>query len=184
MRQIFLIATILWATTSIGQTLEKGNYKGQKLPFSICYLTYSDSTIEVEFFFQKGGQIFGHVPAKKLQLGMESFATKPAFKSQDDSIKVFIKKDHFLINRKGSGKVKVYKTADTHTTISSLRNRNRLFSFSQRLFDEYKARPNFDEQNFRDKLDSYNLDKYIGLDNEKFNKKLDETWDNFNKNWL
>ena len=184
MRQILLIAAILWTTISVGQPLEKGIYKGQKLPFTICYLTYTDSTIEVEYFFQKGGQIFGHIPAKKLEIGMESFATKPAFKSEDDSITVFIKTDHFLIKRKGSDKVKVYKSADTQTTITTLRNRNRLFSFSQRLFDEYKVRPNFDEQKFWTKLHSYDLDKYITLDNEKFNTKLNEARDDFKKNWL
>ena len=184
MRQIFLIATILWATTSVGQALEKGIYKGQKLLFTICYLTYTDSTIEVEYFFQKGGQIFGHIPSKKLQINMESFATKPAFKSQDDSITVFIKTDHFLIKRKGSDKVRVYKSADTQTTITTLRNRNRLFSFSQGLFDEYKVKPNFDQQKFWDKLHSYDLDKYVTLDNENFNSKLNETRDDFKKNWL
>ena len=184
MRQILLIATILWTTISVGQTLGNGIYKGQKLPFTICYLTYTDSTMEVEYFFQKGGQIFGHIPAKKLQINMESFATKPAFKSQDDSITVFIKTDHYLIKRKGSDKVKVYKSADTQTTITTLRNRNKLFSFSQRLFDEYKVRPNFDEQKFWTKLHSYDLDKYITLDNKKFNTKLDETRADLKKNWL
>jgi ABC-type transport system involved in cytochrome bd biosynthesis fused ATPase/permease subunit len=115
---------------------------------------------------------------------MESFATKPAFKSNDDSITVFIKADHFLIKHKGSGKVKVYKSADTQTTITTLRNRNRLFSFSQRLFDEYKVKPNFDEQKLWTKLRSYDLDKYITLDNEKFNAKLDETRADLKKNWL
>ncbi|MBK7853940.1 MAG: hypothetical protein IPJ79_02680 [Bacteroidetes bacterium] len=182
--RLLLIATILWTTTSFGQTLEKGIYKGQKLPFTICYLTYSDSTIEVEYFFQKGGQIFGHIPAKKLEIGIESFATKPAFKSQDDSIMVFIKTDHYLIKRKGSDKVKVYKSADTQRTITTLRNRNILFSFSQRLFDEYKVKPDFDQQKFWDKLHSYNLDRYITLDNEKFNAKLDETRADLKKNWL
>jgi hypothetical protein len=184
MRQILLIGTILWTTISVGQTLEKGIYKGQKLPFIICYLTYTDSTLEVEYFFQKGGQIFGHIPAKKLEMGMESFATKPTFKSQDDSITVFIKTDYYLIKRKGSDKVKVYKSADTQTTITTLRNKNRLFSFSQKLFDEYKVRPNFDEQKFWTKLHSYDLDKYITLDNEKFNTKLDETRADLKKNWL
>lgn len=184
MRQIFLIATILWVTTSVGQTLGKNIYKGQKLPFTICYLTYSDSIIEVEYFYQKGGQIFGHIPAKKLEMGMESFATKPVFKSQDDSIEVFSKTDHYLIKRKGSEKVKVYKSADTQTTITTLRNRNRLFSFSQRLFDEYKVRPNFDQQKFWDKLHSYELDKHISIDEEKFNVKLEETRADLNKNWL
>jgi hypothetical protein len=67
MRQIILIATILWTTISVGQTLGNGIYKGQKLPFTICYLTYTDSTLEVEYFFQKGGQIFGHISAKKIK---------------------------------------------------------------------------------------------------------------------
>ncbi len=184
MRQIFLIANILWTTISVGQTLGKGIYKGQKLPFTICYMTYADSTIEVEYFFQKGGQIFGHTPAKKLLINMESYATKPAYKSQDDSITVFHKIDHFLIKRKGSDNVKVYKSADTQMTITTLRNRNRLFSFSQGLFDEYKVKPNFDEQKFWDKLHSYDLDKYITLENENFNAKLEETRADLKKNWL
>ena len=184
MRQIFLLATLLWATTSVGQTLGKGIYKGQKRPFTICYFTYTDSTIEVEYFFQKGGQIFGHIPAKKFEIGKESFATKPTIKSQDDSITIFIKTDHFLIKRKGSVKVKVYNSADTLQTITTLRNRNRLFSFSQKLYDEFKVRPNFDQQKFWDKLNSYDLDKYLILDNEKFNVKLDETRGDLKKNWL
>ena len=184
MRQILIIAIILWTTISVGQTLGKGIYKGQKKPFTICYLTYTDSIIEVEYFFQKGGQMFGHIPAKKLEMGMESFATKPAFKSQDDSITVFINKDHFLIKRKGSDKLKVYKSADTQTTINTLRNKNKLFSFSQKLYDEYKVRPNFEQQKFWDKLHSYLLDTYITLDSEKFNKKLDDTRVDLNKNWL
>ncbi|REJ82811.1 MAG: hypothetical protein DWQ44_01460 [Bacteroidetes bacterium] len=184
MRQILLLLAIFWTTISLGQTLEKGIYKGQKLPFTICYLTYSDTIIEVEYFFQKGGQIFGHIPAKKLQINMESFATKPAFKSQDDSINVFIHSDYFLIKRKGLDKVKVYKSVDTQTTITTLRNRNKLFSFSHKLYDEYKVKPNFDQQKFWDKLHSYNLDKYVTLDNEKFSDKLNETRDDFKKNWL
>ncbi len=184
MRQILLISAILWTTNLVGQTLGKGVYKGQKLPSIICYLSYTDSTIEVEYFFQKGEQIFGHIPAKKLEMVMESFATKPALKSHYDSITVFIKIDHILIKRKGSDKVKVYKSADTQTAITSLRNRNRLFSFSQKLFDEYKVRPNFDEQKFWSKLHSYDLDKYITLDNEKFNAKLNETRADISKNWL
>jgi hypothetical protein len=174
MRQMFLIAIMLWATISTGQNFGKGIYKGAELPFTICYFTYYDSTIEVEYFFQKGGQIFGHIAAKKLKVGMESFVTKPAFKSSDDSITVFIKEDHFLIKRKGSDNVKVYKSADTQTTITTLRNRNKLFSFSQNLYDEHKVRPNFDQQKFWDKLHSFELDKYIALDNEKFNAKLNE----------
>lgn len=147
-------------------------------------MTYTDSTIEVEYFSQKGGQIFGHIPAKKLQIGIESFATKPAFKSQDDSIMVFIKKDHFLIKRKGSDKVKVYKSTNNQTTIRTLQNRNRLFYFSQKLYDEYKVRQNFDQQKFWDKFHSYHLEDYITLDNEKFNAKLNETRANLEKNWL
>ena len=70
MRQLVLIALVFWTTTIFGQDLGKGTYRGQKLPFIICYLTYNDSTIEVEYFFQKGGQIFGHIQTKKLEMGM------------------------------------------------------------------------------------------------------------------
>lgn len=66
----------------------------------------------------------------------------------------------------------------------TLRNRNRLFSFSQKLYNEYKVRPNFDQQKFWDKLHSYDLDKYISLDNEKFNAKLDKTRADLKKKWL
>ncbi len=184
MRQILLITAILWTTISVGQNLEKGIYTGQKLPFTFCYLTYTDSTIEVEYFFQKGGQIFGHIPAKKIKLGMENFATKRTFKSQDESITVNIKADHFLIELQGTEKVKVYRSSDTQTTLTTLRNRNKLFSFSQRLFDEFKVKPNFDQQKFWTQFHSYDLDKYITLDNDKFNAKLNETLADFNKNWL
>jgi hypothetical protein len=43
---------------------------------------------------------------------------------------------------------------------------------------------NFDEQKFWDKLHSYNLEKYLTLENEKFNGKLDETLIEIKKNWL
>lgn len=127
MKRILLISAILWTTISVGQTLEKGIYRGQKLPFTICYFTYNDSIIEVEYFFRKSDHIFDHIPAKKLQMGMNSFKNKPAFKSQDDSILVFIKADHLLIKRKGFNKIKVYKSTDTETEIKTLRNRHKLF---------------------------------------------------------
>ena len=181
-RNIFIIIFLLSATTSFGQNLEKGIYKGKKLPFTICYLTHTNSTIEVEYFFEKGGQIFGHIPAKKLEIASSS--TKPALKSQDDSIKVFIRSDHFLIKRKGLGKAKVYKSTDTKQTVVTLRNQNRLYSVSQNLYNEYQLRPNFDQQRFWDKLHSYNLDEYIILNNEKFNAKIEETVAEMKKNWL
>ena len=184
MRQPLVIIFFLWTAAIFGQTLEKGIFKGEKLPFTICYLTYSDSTIEVEYFAQKGGQIFGHTPSKKLEMGMESFATKPIFKSIDDSISVYLKSDHYLIKRKGSDKIKVYKSKDSQTEISTLRNRNRLFTFSQSLYNEFEVRPNFDKQKFWDKLNSYGLDKYVYLGNFEFNRKLNETKDDFKKNWL
>ena len=42
MKQITLILLLFLTISSIGQNLEKGIYRGQKLPFSICYLTYND----------------------------------------------------------------------------------------------------------------------------------------------
>lgn len=127
MKRILLISAILWTTISVGQTLEKGIYRGQKLPFTICYFTYTDSIIEVEYFFRKSAHVFDHIPAKKLQRGMESFKNKPAFKSQDDSILVFIKADYFLIKLKGFDKIKVYKSVDTEAEIKTLRNNNKQF---------------------------------------------------------
>jgi len=184
MRLILLLASFIWTTTSVGQSLKKGIYKGQKFPFTICYLSLTDSTIEVEYFFQKSGQIFGHLPVKKLKLGTEHFSKKASLKSLDDSIKVFAKADYFLIKRKGFGRIKVHKSVETETTIAILRNRNRLFSFSHDLYDEFKVKPDFDQQKFTNKFGSYKLDEYLNLDSAEFNKKLDETRDDIIKNWL
>jgi hypothetical protein len=184
MRRILLTLIIFWTSVLFGQTPEKGIYRGQKTPFIICYLTYNDSTIEVEYFNQKSSQIFGHFPAKKLVYNTESFSTKPIFKSTDDSVLVYSKKNYYLVKRKGFNKIKVYKTADTQADISILRNRNKLFRFSHNLYDEFKVRPNFDQQQFWNKLNSYGLDKYVTLDNKEFIKKLNETRDDIKKNWL
>jgi hypothetical protein len=184
MRQITILAFTLWTSVLLGQDLGKGIHKGQKLPFTICYFTYTDSKIEVEYFFQKGEQIFGHIPAKTLQINMESFSTKPAYKSKDDSITVFVKSDYYLIKRKGSDNIKVYRSSDKESEITTLRNRNRLFSFSQNLYDEYKTTPNFNQKRFWDKLHSYNLDNFVNLDNREFNKRLGQTRDDLKTNWL
>ncbi|MEQ1732380.1 MAG: hypothetical protein ABL940_01840 [Bacteroidia bacterium] len=184
MRYLFLVVTILWVTISPGQTLDKGIYKGQKLPFLICYLTYADSVIEVEYFCQKGQQIFGHIPAKRIQIGFKSFASKQTFKAQDGSITVRSKEDRFLIISKVTGKVRMYKSEDTQTSIIILRNRNKLFSFSQNLWKEHSVKLNFDNEKFWAKLNSYHLDTYLSLDNEKFNTKLDEIRTDFNENCL
>lgn len=182
MKQFTILAFTLWTSVLLGQDLGKGIHKGQKHPFTICYFTYTDSKIEVEYFFQKGGQIFGHIPAKRLEVNMESFETKPAYISGDDSITVFVKADHYLIRRKGSDNIKVYKSIDTESEITTLRNRNALFSFSQNLYAEYKTTPNFDQQRFWDKLHSYNLDNFVKLDNEEFTKRLDQTRNDIKKN--
>ncbi len=185
MNKIFLIATLLCATSCLGQTLGKGIYLGNKSPFTICYLSYTNSTIEVEYFYQKGGQIFGHKPAKKLEVVMESFSSKPEFKSKDDSIMVFNKSDHYLIKNKGTVNVKVYKSSDdiNQTSITTLRNRYRLFLFSQKLFDECKVKLNYDDKKFHDFLNSYELEKYIAIDNDKFIEKLNETSADFYSKW-
>lgn len=181
---MFLISILLWTNALLGQTSEKGIYRGQKTSLFICYLTYNDSTIEVEYFNQKGGQIFGHIPAKKLVYNMESSPTRPMFKTTDDSIHVYSKKNYYKVESEKMGKIKVYKTADTQADISTIRNRNKLFRFSQNLYDEFKVKPNFDQQQFWDKLKSYELDKYVTLDNKEFNRKLDETREDITKNWL
>ena len=184
MRTILLITTILCSIISFGQTLEKGIYKGEQLPFTICYFTNTDSIIEVEYFCQKGGQIFGHKPAKIVKIGMESYATKPEFKSDDDSILIFNKSEYFLVKGLGIGKVKVYKSTDTQKSIITLRNRNRLFDSSHRLFDELNIKEKTNQQKFWDDFNSFELDKYTTIDEDTFNKKLKETIDKIKKNRL
>ena len=184
MKQIVPIIFVLMISINLfGQDLGKGVYMGKGLPFTICYLTYSDSIVEVEYFYEKGSQIFGQTVVKELEYGMESFSTKPIFLSQDDSIKVFVKSDYFLVKREGHEKIKVYKSSDTEVDIRTLRNRNKLFSFSQKLFKENSERPNFESQKFWDELNSYGLDNETRLTEKQFEEKLSQAEIKI-KNWL
>ena len=184
MRHILTIAAFLTVTLNVfGQNLEKGIYMGKGLPFTICYLTYSDSILKVEYFYEKGGQIFGHSPAKRLEYGMESFSTKPIFISKDDSINVYAKTEYFLIIREGHEKIKVYKSKDTNDDIQTLRNRHKLFSVAQNLYRVNKDRANFDSQKFWDEFNSYNLDEQTKLTENQFDEKLKEAEIKI-KNWL
>jgi hypothetical protein len=63
MKKLLIILLIFWTTGIVGQGLDKGIYRGQKL-LEICYFTYNDTTVEVEYFYLKGGQIFAHYTAK------------------------------------------------------------------------------------------------------------------------
>ena len=184
MKQI--LTNLFFLTVSIslfGQNLEKGIYVGKGHPNTICYLTYSDSIIEVEYFYEKGSQVFGHTSAKKLEYGMESFSTKPIFVSKDDSIKVFMKSDHYLVKREGYEKIKVYKSSSTPADIRILRNRNTLFSFSQKLYNENRNQANFESQKFWNEFNSYGLENKTNLSEIQFDKKLMEAETKI-KNWL
>jgi len=181
-RQIALVLFFLMMIKSYGQTLDKGIYRGQKLPFEICYMTCNDSTIEVEYFYQKSGQIFGHVPSEKLLINMESFSTKPVYKSTDNSVLVYLKTDCYLIKRKGSAKIKVFKTTDSKTDIYTLRNRYNLYRFSQDLHNEFKLRDGFNDKEFWDNFKSYELEKFTTIDPIDFNIKLMQTKDEILKN--
>ena len=183
MRILTLTLLLILTINSFGQDLEKGIYRGQKLPFEICFFTYADTIMEVEYFYEKAGHVFGHVPAKRLIINMESFATKPAYKSVDDSITIYYKKDYFLIKRVGFGKVKVYRTKETKNEIVILRNRNRLFSFSQNLHKELYLKSEFDEKIFWDKLNSFELEKLTSLDSNEFNERLEQVNKEIKKNW-
>lgn len=183
MRISTLTILLILTVSSFAQNLEQGIYRGQKLPFEICFFTYTDSVMEVEYFYEKSGQVFGHIPAKRLILNMESFTTKPAYKSLDDSITIYYKKDYFLIKRIDSGKVKVYRTNETKNEIIILRNKNKMFSFSQNLHNELKLQPGFDEEIFWDKLNSFELEKLTSLDSSKFNEKLEQVNNEMKKNW-
>lgn len=184
MRQILILAFLFTVSFGVfGQGLDKGIYVGKGFPYTICYLTYTDSIIEVEYFYEKGSQIFGHSVAKKLEFGMESFSTKPIFLSPDDSVKVFIKSNHYLVKREGHEKIKVYKSSETKDDIQTLRNRNKLFSFAQKLHRDNKDRANFESPKFWDEFNSYGLDNEIGLTEVQFNVKLKEAEIKI-KNWL
>ena len=192
MKYLFLLLLIVFTLSSFSQTKEKEFYRGQKRPFTICFMSIGDSTIEVEYFFRKSGGIFGHIPSKQLVIGIDSNASKPIYKSIDDSIKVILKSKHYLIKRRGyknimgrgAKRVKVYKSTDTQTEISVLRNNYRLSVFYHSLYNEYKLKPNFNEQKFWDNLQSYELKKYLTLDNIEFDKKIVETRVDIEKNWL
>lgn len=183
MKQILTFIFSVWVSlTLFSQDAAKGIYVGQGLPFTICYLTYTDSVLEVEYFYEKASQVFAHTPAKKLAFGMESFSTKPIFVSKDDSIHVFTKKGYYLVKRKGREKMKVFKTTQTVDDIRVLKNRCRLHSYSQRLFRENKGRPNFDTQQFWNQLHSFHLDEQTTLSEEKFEQKLQEITFQLKKN--
>ena len=182
MRILILTLLLILTLNTFGQVLEKGIYRGQKLPFEICLFTYADTIMEVEYFYEKAGQVFGHVPAKRLIINMESFVTKPVYKSKDDSITVYYKKDHYLIKRVGSGKVKVYRTKESNNELVILRNRNRLFTFSHNLYKELNQKSEFDEIIFWDKFNSYELEKLTSLNSNEFNKKLEQVNKEIKKN--
>ena len=121
----YLLVLFLFANSILfGQNMEHGIYKGQKTQLFICYLTISDTTIEVEYFNEKGGHIFGHFPAKKLVIAYDSVATKAIFKSTDGKVLVYKKKNCYLIKNKEFGNMKVYKTYETRKEIELLRARH------------------------------------------------------------
>ncbi|AMM51131.1 hypothetical protein TH61_07975 [Rufibacter sp. DG15C] len=139
----------------------------------ICYFTQTDSVLEVEYFYEKGGHIFGHLPAKQLQPTAATSSRKPAFTSLDHRIKIFREKDYYLIKRKGGPRMKVYKTLETAADIAVVRNRNRLFALSHKLHKELIDTPGFEEQSFWKKWNSFNLQEQVTLDNAAFSKKLE-----------
>ncbi len=127
MRLIFTLLILQQCLFSFGQ-VDKGIYKRQKGPFETCYLTYNDSIIEIEYFYLKGGQVFGHKPAKKLI----KTDTEIILKSLDDSIKVFQKGNILVVKTKGhSGRNKLYPCSITSKDIDDLRNRNKYFQTYQ-----------------------------------------------------
>jgi len=100
--------------------------------------------------------------------------------NQFSSIKVILKSNHYLIKTRGYKylrgygvkRVKVYKSMDTQAVISVLRNNYRLTAFNHNLYNEYKLKPNFDEQKFWDSLQYYELKKYYTLDNIELAVKI------------
>lgn len=125
MRQSLAIILLLTLKITCGQVRDV-IYRGQKFPFEICYITIADTTAEIEFFYEKGGQIFGHRLAEKL------FETKTGFKTKNDSISV-IRADKYLVvkSKSHSGKIKLYQTTQQLINIYELRRRNSVFKHYQ-----------------------------------------------------
>lgn len=126
--KLFLI-TLLTLSSSVlfAQSSNYRIYKGQSTSLFVCYLTISDSTIEVEYFNEKGGHIFGHLPAKKLIPGDESYSSKPVYRSSDNTVLVYRKKKGFLIKNKHFGNMKVFKSGSSKAEIKLLRSRYQEF---------------------------------------------------------
>jgi hypothetical protein len=182
MKRILPIVLLFWATFSYGQENVK-IYKGQKLPFNITYLTISDDKTEIEQFYRKGSQIFAHTRAKELKMGMNSHRSAPIFKSSDDSVKVYYKKDYYLVEQKGIGKIKVYLTNETKEEIITLRNRNRLFEFTQSLTEELRKHPNFDIHQINEQINAYNLKDYVSQSQRDFENLLTKVNKEVKENW-
>jgi hypothetical protein len=97
-------------------------YRGQKL-LDICYLVVEDSSAEIEFFQEKGGQIFAHFPPIKL------VKEKNRFLSADGSLEVLEKPSFFLVKAKGrTNKIRLYLSTQKISDIEDLRQRYRTHS--------------------------------------------------------
>ena len=152
----------------------QGIYKGENHPFIICHFTNTDSLIEVEYFYKKGSPLFSHSAPKKLANRLNSHKNFQTLASADDSIKVYLKDDHYLIKRIGCEKMKVYKTGETRNAFISLRNKAKLHQFTQKLHQNNKTNSNYKSQELWDKIHSYELEKQTHLTEAEFQKKLDE----------
>jgi hypothetical protein len=115
---IFLFSSVL----SFGQ--EAGIYKGSKTQMFQYFLTISDSVVYVECFQEKGSQIFGHIPAIELEVGLESYKSKPIYKSHDNQIRIYKRKKYLLLKSKSFGNFKMYKTSISKKDIENLRERH------------------------------------------------------------
>ncbi|GAB5556841.1 MAG: hypothetical protein SchgKO_10540 [Schleiferiaceae bacterium] len=167
---LFLLPIIVF-----GQNQEKQYYRGNKLPFTICFLTVSDTGAEVEYFYKKGSKVFAYVPPIKLTHGLESSSSKPFLVSENDSIQIFVKSKYLKVKNKGDqGKVKVYKTNNGEVELRMLRNNYALSKFTDEQVAKLETHPNFDIHVFYRKLHQYNLRSQTDLTEEKFAKKLEE----------
>ena len=179
MKKTILILLLFTSLIVNGQPIKKGLYKGWGMTIATCYLNYSDTLINFEYFQQKGCQIFGHFPAVKLNLTLESSNKKPFLISEDSTIKVYIKKDYFVVKDKNHGKAKVYLSNETQKEIDILRNRNSICVFNNKITKELQNndyyRLNYiNDSIFYSKLHQYNLNNFTNIKTTEFDVKLEE----------
>ncbi len=123
MKNFTLILFLLTVMNVQSQNLKNGIYEGTKFPFTICYVTYKDSIIEVEYFAKKASTFFDRTPAVTLKIPGLPPPRNLLLVTKNDSLKVTFKEKYLVVRDKEIGKIKVYKSELTEADIANLRKK-------------------------------------------------------------